>query len=141
MSSLLLGLALAVGAPNLKDRPADTPPLVGRWDCTALTINGKADQQWRGLEYEFTADGTWVIYRDGKDIGGIVRSYKLDAKAGAGAVDVCERADGQGQLALYKVDGDTLSLSIRTETGRRPTNFDPAAGVMTFTFRRVKSGK
>jgi hypothetical protein len=70
MSPLLVGLVLAIGAANLKEPPTKGPPLVGQWECTALTINGKADPQWQGLEYEFTSAGGWVIDRDGKDIGG-----------------------------------------------------------------------
>jgi hypothetical protein len=71
LPTALLALALAAGAPNLKDKPPTDRPLVGRWECTALTISGRADPQWRGLEYEFTAAGGWVIYRDGKDLGGV----------------------------------------------------------------------
>lgn len=140
MSALLIGVALTVGAPALKEPPPKAPPLVGRWVCTSLTIDGKADPQWQGLEYEFTADSVWVIYRNGKDIGGITRTYTADPKAGAGAVDVCERADGVGQPSRYKVDRDTLDLSIRTQAGgARPADFEPGAGLMTFTFRRAKT--
>lgn len=139
MSPLLIGLALAVGAPALKDPPKKEDPLVGRWSCTALTIAGKADPQWQGLEYEFTPAGGWVIYRDGKDIGGIVRTYTADPKTAPGAIDLCERADGVAQPSLYKVDGDTLNLSIRTESGgTRPADFNPGQGLMTFVFKRVK---
>jgi len=141
MSPLVVGLLVVAGAPNLKDPPAKEPPLVGRWVCSALTINGKADPQWQGLEYEFTAAGGWVIYRDGRDIGGVVRTYTAAGKAGSGPVDVCERADGTAELALYKVDGDTLSLAIRTGRGARPTDLEPAPGVMTFTFSRVKPAR
>jgi uncharacterized protein (TIGR03067 family) len=141
MPPLLLALALAAGAPNLKDKPAAGPPLVGRWECTSLTFNGRPDPQWRGLEYEFTAAGGWVIYRDGKDIGGVARTYTADPKAGPAAADLCERADGVAQPSLYKVEGDTLTLAIQTGSGGRPTDFGPADGVMTFVFRRAKAGK
>jgi uncharacterized protein (TIGR03067 family) len=99
-----------------------------------------ADPQWNGQEWEFTADGRWVIYREGKDIGGIRRTYKTDLKAGPGAVDLCERVDGVVTPSVYKVDGDMLSLSIRIEKGgARPAGFEPGVGLMTFTFRRVKT--
>jgi uncharacterized protein (TIGR03067 family) len=140
MFTCVFAAGLVVGAPALKDKPADGPPLVGRWECTALSINGRADPQWQGLAYEFTAAGGWVIYRDGKDIGGISRTYATDPEAGPGAIDVCELADGVAQPSLYKVDGDTLTLSSRTEKGgARPADFQPGAGLMTFTFRRVKA--
>jgi uncharacterized protein (TIGR03067 family) len=141
MPPLLLALALAAGTPNLKDPPPKDPPLVGRWECTGLTISGRADPQWRGLEYEFTAAGGWVIYRDGRDIGGVARTYAADPKPRPAAADLCERADGVAQPSPYKVEGDTLTLAIRTGSGGRPTDFEPADGVMTFVFRRAKAGK
>jgi len=140
MTPLVLGLALVAGAPNLKDPPPKGPPVVGRWECTALTVNGRADPQWRGLEYGFTSDGGWVIYRDGTDIDGISRTYEADAKAMPAAIDVRERADGVAQPSIYRVERDTLTLSMRTERGgARPTDFQPGAGLMTFTFRRVRA--
>jgi uncharacterized protein (TIGR03067 family) len=144
MSPLLVGLALTIGAPNLKEPPPMGPPLVGRWECTALTISGKADLEWKGQEWEFTAEGGWVVYRDGKDIGGIsrtnkARTYKADPKAGIGDIDLCERTDGVAQPALFKVDRDTLDLSIRFTDGTRPADFEPGDGLMTYTFRRVKA--
>jgi hypothetical protein len=36
------------------------------------------------------------------------------------------------------LDGDTLTASLKTGEGPRPMTFDPAQGVMTFEFRRVK---
>jgi uncharacterized protein (TIGR03067 family) len=138
MSSLLVGLALTVGAPKLKEPPSKGPPLVGRWECTDLTRNGKDNLQGPGLEYEFTPEGGWMVYRVGKDIGGIGRRYKVDPKAGPGAVDLFERDDGVALPSLYKVDGATLILSIRTDKGNRPTDFEPGEGLSIFTFSRVK---
>ena len=42
MSPLLLGLALAVGAPALKD-PARSDSLVGTWECVSRTFDGRPD--------------------------------------------------------------------------------------------------
>jgi uncharacterized protein (TIGR03067 family) len=140
VSPLFVGLALVLGAPNLKEPPPKGPPLVGRWVCTALTISGKDDPQWQGLEYEFTADGGWVIYRNGKDIGVISRTYKADPEAGPGAIDLCERADGVASASRYKVNGDTLTLSSRMlDKGPRPADFQPGEGLMTFVFKRAKA--
>lgn len=139
MNVVLLGLAVAVGAPNLKEPPSKG--LVGRWECTALTFNGKADPQWQGLEFEFTPAGGWAIYRDGRYIGGSDWTYKSDPKVGPGAVDLCPAVGGGGMVSLsrYKVDGDTLTLSTPIRIGvTRPAGFEPGEGLMTYTFRRVK---
>lgn len=137
MTPALLALAVVAGAPALKEAPK-APSLVGRWTCTALAVAGKPDPQWRGLEYEFTADGRWVIYRDGMDLGGVARTYKADPKAKPAGLDACERADGVPTLGIYNVDGDALTVVLRSGDGPRPTTFAPAEGVMTFEFRRVR---
>jgi uncharacterized protein (TIGR03067 family) len=139
VNAVFLGLAVAVGAPNLKEPPSKG--LVGRWECTGLTISGKADPQWNGLEYEFTANGRWVIYRDGRVISGSGWTYKADDKAGPGAVDLCP-AEGGGKMvsfSLFKVDGDRLTLSSPIRDGvARPADFAPAEGLMNYIFRRVQ---
>ena len=140
MSPLLVGMALVLGAPNLKEPPSKG--LAGRWECTALTFNGKADPQWQGLAFDFTPAGGWAIYRDEKYIGGSDWTYKSDPKAGPGAIDLCPAVGGGGMVSLsrYKVDGDTLSLSTPIRIGvARPADFEPADGLMTYTFRRAKA--
>jgi uncharacterized protein (TIGR03067 family) len=122
----LLILSIVVGAPTLKE-PPKASTLVGRWTCTALTVGGTPDPQWKGLEYEFTADGRWIIYRDGKELGGVARTYKADPAAKPANLDACERADGVYTLGIYKVDGDAMSVVLRSGDGPRPTTFDPAA--------------
>jgi uncharacterized protein (TIGR03067 family) len=134
-----LALTLPVSAPALKDKPPPGPPVVGRWQCTALTIDGAPNPQWQGLEYEFTADGKWVIYRDGRVLDDRARTYKLDPKAGAGAIDVDE---GVPERGAFRVEKDTLQLAIHFGGGDRPARPEATGkGIMTFTFERVKGGK
>jgi uncharacterized protein (TIGR03067 family) len=127
MTPALLTLILVVGAPALKEPPKVSSP-VGRWTCTALTVDGQPSPQWTGLEYELTADGKWVIYRDGKDLGGVNRTYKVDPAAKPATLDACERADGVHTLGIYKVGADAMSVVLRSGEGPRPTTFDRAAG-------------
>jgi len=137
MTSLVLGLALAVGAPALKDRAPKDPPLVGRWAASDLVINGQADPQARGLEYEFTAGGGWVIYQHGQPVEG-ARSYTADLKAKPRAIDLVENADTYP--GIFKVEGDTLVVLFQLNAkGDRPTRFDgPGAGQMKLVMKRVK---
>jgi uncharacterized protein (TIGR03067 family) len=138
-TAALVVVALAVGAPRLKEKPPPGPAVVGRWECTALAIDGKPDRQWQGLEYEFTADGKWVIYRNGQVIDHRERPYKLDPKAGPGAIDVDE---GRPQPSAFRVEKGTLQLAIQTNGGDRPAGAEATGrGIMTFTFRRVKPDK
>ena len=138
-AATLLVLSLVPAAPALKEKPAP-PPLHGRWTCIALNINGRPDQQWQGLEYEFTPDGKWIIYRNGKVLDDRERTYLLDAKAGPQAIDLTEGP--QPQVSAFRVEKDTLQLAIRTANGDRPATPDATGdGLMTFTFQRVKAGK
>ena len=140
MSPLVLGLALSLGAPALKDKAPKDPPLVGRWAVSALAINGQDGLKGNeDLEYEFTRDGTWVIYRRGRVMDANKRTYTTDAKADPPAVDLTERAGG-ADPAIYRVEGDTLTLAIGRQGGRRPTTFeDQQATSMKLTMKRVKA--
>lgn len=89
-AAAFLALTLPVAAPKLKEKAPPGPEVVGRWLCTALDVDGRGNPQWQGLEYEFTADGKWVIYRNGQVIDSRARTYKLDPKAGPTAIDVDE---------------------------------------------------
>jgi hypothetical protein len=127
VSQLLLGLALTVGAPALKEKAPPAPPLIGRW----------ADQRQAGLEYEFTPDGAWVIYQNGKVIDGTARTFKLVREDGPGAVDLWER--DPVYPGMFKVEGDQLLLAFRHSGMGRPAAADTqGGGILTMTLVRVK---
>jgi uncharacterized protein (TIGR03067 family) len=137
--TLLFGtLILTVGAPGLKDKVPKDPPIVGRWQATDLNVNGQPDNQFRGMEYEFTPKGEWVIYRDGKVIDQTARTYRLNQEAGPRAVDVSEGP--APHLGIFLVDGDVLKLSFTVlDNQGRPAKADETGpGLMTLTFTRVK---
>jgi hypothetical protein len=77
-------------------------------------------------------------YLNGKAVGSN-HKYEVNPKAGSGAIDL----SSGGRLispGLYKVDNETLRLSIPFEVrGSRPADFEPADGLMTYTFRQVKT--
>ena len=137
MIPALLALASTVAAPALKDKPAKGPPLAGRWDCTSLVIDGQDSPQSNGLEYEFSADGQWFIYRNGQALAQPARTYRLDPKAGRAVIDLTE--GDAAYPGMFQVEADTLTMSFRTAGADRPA--DPGSkgkGLMTFTFRRVR---
>ena len=137
MSALLFGLALAVGAPALKDPPAKGPPLVGRWQATAVVSGGANINQAEGLEYEFTADGRWVIYRNGKVIDAKERTYRLDRAAGPAAIELTEFP--RPYPGLYRVETDTLTLCFRTDGKERPDTVEARGdGLMTVVLTRAR---
>lgn len=133
MSPTFLALALTVTAPALKEKPPADPPLVGRWAAASIVVNGKASTT-DGLEYEFTADGKWVIYRNGVPLDGNTRSYT----ATGGAIDLTERRSPYP--GVFKVDKDTLTICFRHDGADRPKDVSAGGeGLMTFVLSRVKA--
>ena len=139
MTPMFLAAALVVSAPQLKPAPAAADPQIGRWSTQELYINGAVSPQNVGLVYEFTKDGRWIIYRDGKVIDTDARAYKTEAKAKPQAIDLTEY--GNTMPGIYKVEGDVLTVSIQTAKGAgRPTNFDVAPnGCLMLIMHRVKA--
>ena len=138
-AATFLATVLPFGAPALKDAPAATLTLVGRWECTALVVDGGPNPQWKGLEYEFTKDGKWIIYRDGRVLDDRERTYHLDAKS-TDAIDVTEGP--QPSPSSFRIEKDTLKLAIATAGSGRPAGPEATGkGIMTFTFQRVKPAK
>ena len=139
MNALLIGAALAVGAPNLKDAPKTDPPILGEWTLVEWVQGGQKLDFRDGSGCEFLPDGKRV-WRDGPGQSD-ERQYKLHPKTSPAAIDLIRTDVGpqpQVYLAVYKVEGDKLVLSIGELGGERPKTFDRSAVHMQMTFTRVK---
>jgi uncharacterized protein (TIGR03067 family) len=148
MNATPLGLALVVAAPNLKEPPKKAPEIVGQWVLEKMNLGGKeAGRAAIEMVYEFTADGQWLIRREGVAMKSAPREVKYDAKASPPTIDVIysQAAAGKGgpsrnMLGIYKVDGDSLTICFSGPDGERPTTFDSPDGsrVMMMTLKRAK---
>jgi uncharacterized protein (TIGR03067 family) len=132
MTATLLGLALAVGAPHLKDTEK-APTIVGEWEVETITTNGRKSAVGNGLRYTFTADGKWLIHRDGKETSPTInRGFTADAKPNPATVDLTTSRPGGPEnrlIGIYKVDGDTLTIcGTRAKGADRPTRFEAPEG-------------
>jgi uncharacterized protein (TIGR03067 family) len=139
MNALLAGLALAVGAPNLKDAPKTDPPILGEWRLVEWIQSGQQMAFRDGSGCEFLPGGKRV-WRDGPD-GTDERQYKLHPKTTPAAIDLIRTDVGpqpQVYLCVYKVEADKLVIAIGELGGERPKTFDAAAVTMLMTFKRVK---
>jgi uncharacterized protein (TIGR03067 family) len=138
MNVALLAAVLTVAAPQLKEKPAKIEPLLGRWSAQQIVIGGKDSTPGNeDLEYEFVANGQWIIYRNGKPLDG-TRTWVCHPKARPAGIDLTEKKDGSPYPGIYEVDGDTLTVSIQTGGGERPRDFDaPPSGIMTVVMRRA----
>jgi uncharacterized protein (TIGR03067 family) len=136
MNTLLLGLALAIGAPGAKDTK-DPPSLIGNWIGESGIKGGKPSPP-EGAMMEFTKEGTMVLKERDKVIPG---TYKTDAKKTPGELDISISAGGQNLSlpGIYKIDGDTLTICFAFG-GDRPKKFESPEGSATtlITLKREK---
>jgi uncharacterized protein (TIGR03067 family) len=131
MNAVLVGLALAVSAPALKDRPKN-PDLVGEWIVESTTINGTTRAPGgEELVYEFTKDGLWIIRRGDKEMASPNRGYTIDSKASPPHVDLMTntaRPDTTRREGIFKVEGNTATLCVAAAREPRPTTFESSIG-------------
>jgi uncharacterized protein (TIGR03067 family) len=136
MNAMFTGLALVIMAPALKAPKNEPPPIVGLWVLTEYTQNGAPISIEEGTSTEFCADGK-RIWTDGREVAtDYERGYKLIPKATPPALDLT-RADGAQQPldvfpCIYKIDGDTLVLTIGDMGTERPTKHGEGWRVMKY---------
>jgi uncharacterized protein (TIGR03067 family) len=144
-ATLLLGLASAIGAPGLKDRP-NAAALVGDWVCEAGTVNGVPDPEPSTLTDTFTAEGKWIAVRR-KAFDKLNRRYTVNPKADPPTVDfTIDRvgarpgAGPERPLGIFRLEGDTLTVCMAMDGEPRPSEFAAPAGshLTLFVFKRVK---
>ena len=137
MSPLLVGLALTIGAPALKEK--GTPAsLVGEWEIEDSTVGGKPTGK-SPNRWLFRADGTRAIFGpDGKElIGG---NYTADAKDGTVDLDSTGGPAPGGQyLCRFKLDGDKLMLNVGWQKAPRPAGMEPGSECTLYLMRRAKA--
>ena len=142
MTNLLLGLALIVAAPGLKGPiKGQAPPIEGTWQLVDWLQNGTRMAFWEGMTVEFRAGGKRVC-REGPDSVD-ERSYKLLPRTDPPAIDLIRPSGGAEPTVhpcIYKIDGDTLVVSVGSPDGERPTGFESGKGGvrMLMTYTRVK---
>jgi uncharacterized protein (TIGR03067 family) len=141
---VLLGLALGLGAPALKDKEK-APSIVGEWEVESITSNGTQSPAGSGLRYTFTEDGKWVISRNGKETSPtITRQFVSDVKPNLPTVDLVTARPGGPEtrmVGIYKIDGDTLTIcGTRAKGADRPTRFEApeGSGNIIYVLKRPK---
>jgi uncharacterized protein (TIGR03067 family) len=146
MTATLLFAALAVGAPGPKDKPAPATGLIGLWEHQRSFSNGRDQTQKRSapLRYEFRKDGTYVVHEGDAVMVG-PRGFQFDPNADPPTLDTrtsrSPSADPSTAFAIYKIEGDRLTI-CKTRPGQaRPANFDAPDGSPNhvMVFRRVKN--
>lgn len=132
-------LALTLGAPALRDKPGPTPTIEGEWKVASRFDGGKP-----------SADNNVWIFRPGggaeicEPVGRHVVSnltYTLSSGGRAREIDFLE-AQGNGKSeprrGIYRIEGDTLTVSFTLGDAARPTSFDPSTDRYVIALSRVK---
>src|SRR5205809_408198 len=106
MTPLLLGLAVTIGAPAVKDPPKKDPPsIVGEWVPQSAVIAGKNDPLPAGATFEFTKDGKAIMKEPGSK--GDEMNYSIDLKKDPMEIDLKESAGMKEMVmpGILKLDG------------------------------------
>ena len=145
-STLLVGLALSVGAPAAKEAPKkEAPSIVGEWIGEKAVGGGKERPHPEGgFIFTFMADGKLKV-KEGTDEKPDGATYKLDTKKPPFTIDIIEEpGEKASMIGIFKIDGDTLTICISgakgAEDAERPTKFESPEGSRTIlaTFKRAK---
>ena len=142
MNTFLFGLALVAGAPALKAPAKSESPILGLWSLTEWYINGQQVGVADGSTTEFLPEGKRLLTQ-GRGQAADERGYKLHAKTSPAAIDYIRPSDGAQPdifLGIYKVDGDTLTITLGNMGNERPKNFEPDkdGNWTVMKFKRVK---
>ena len=129
-STLLIGLALSVGAPAVKEAPKkEAPSIVGEWIVEKAIAGGVEGpvSDCGFFSVTFTADGMLKI-KVGTREKPAAGTYKLDTKKTPFEIDLIAPKGGS-KLGIYKIDVDTLTICHSAEKGEeRPTKFESPEG-------------
>lgn len=134
----LLGLALGLGAPALKERPAPEASIRGEWQVTKRFDRGRPSEDRN--HWTFGADGNAEIRNPSGQIASTL-TYTVSVDGKLKTLDFHEsQANGRAELrqAIYRIVGDTMTISWTLGGTPRPTSVDPATGHDTVILERVR---
>jgi uncharacterized protein (TIGR03067 family) len=143
ISSVVVGLALVLGAPGTKEPPKKDVSIVGEWILEKMLI-GEIDvspPKDKESRFVFSNDGKLNITETGQKPE--TDEYKLDLKKNPAQIDILPAADSKDAslIGIFKIDGDVLTICCAEGTkNTRPTKFESTkeTKAMLMTFKRVK---
>jgi uncharacterized protein (TIGR03067 family) len=142
----ILVLALAVGAPGVKDLPkkAEVPAIVGEWEAIEFVVGGRlltpAELAGVNCGFEFTTNGKVKSRFGGETKDG---TYTTGPGKDPAELDFLTGKAQAPKQAIYRLDEDRLTVCFVDGKGDRPTKFESPAGTRTLlvTFKRVEKKK
>src|SRR5262245_47264524 len=139
-TTLLLGLALSVSAPALKDPPAKPATVEGEWTVESGLVGGKPDTGLfrNPIDKIVIANGKWSVHRGGQAPG--AAKITFDSKKDPPEFTF---TGSNEQGGIYKLEGDTLTICYELGGAKRPQSFDSPVGsnVRIMVLKRIKPAK
>ena len=139
-SIVLAGAALLLGAPALKDPPAKPPTIVGEWTVEASLLGGKDDglMTRAPIDRIIITSERWIVVRNGQVSAG--SEIAVDLKQDPPHLDIGVTEKGPGSKAVFKLDGDTLTVCYVSGGADRPTKVESPlnSNVRLMTLKRIK---
>ena len=135
----LAAATIVVAAPAPKDPPKKAPSILGEWSL--VSNNGERWDPSDPLIETFGTDGKLVSRRriDGREDQETC-DYSVDVKSDPARLDYLYGPKGRRTEAIFKIEGDTLTICYAARNGPRPKEF-VRDGTKTFlvVYERVKS--
>ena len=125
---------------HLSAQDADLDKLQGTWDLVTLNLDGKEIPAER-----IKAAKLQTVYK-GNNLSRVNNAkksdsaaIKIDSSKSPKHLDTTNK-DGVTEVGIYKLNGDSLTICTRTESGKeRPTKFEPNADkTILTTWKRVQ---
>ena len=130
--------SLAVASAQPAD---DVKAAAGKWTIAKATVAGKDfTAAFKSLELQLAPDGGYTLTIDGKTDKG---TTKVDATKTPREMDITGTEGpnkGKTMKAIYKLDGDAMTVCYELGDGPRPTAFESKAGTPVFLaeYKRAK---
>ena len=147
MSSFCPRLVFGVGplaATGAQDEAVkkDLEALAGTWVPVSVEIDGRKDEELKGVAVTYEASGKISVRRGDKVIG--EGTFKIDPGRKPKAIDYKQTSEGEDKgktaLGIYEVEGDRLKLCTVPEGKKRPAEFSskPGSGHYFRIYKREK---
>ena len=132
MNSMMLGLAIAIGAPAIKDPPPKKDAgIYGEWVVQTMMMGGKQNAKPPAeMIYQFTPEGQWLIRREAqrpRAFRATSRSMRKPAQRRSTSFTLSRRQAGRrrGECLVSTRSMATRSRSVSARaaaSGRRRSN-------------------
>lgn len=140
LATLLVGVGL-VPLASAADEPNDQKLLAGTWKPLEANLGGNLIDQMLldTARVAYAGDKYTITIGDKKEEG----SYKLDAAKMPKEMDIFPTSgdnNGKTFFAVYKIDGDNLTICYSITEGVRPESFEPLSNTLiTVKYEREKT--